>query len=83
SREALMPMKKPVRQRGGQQWISDYLLKTTGRAVHHEGDGWNLPPLAGGIPGGRSQKTLINKTGKGCSSRTDSIPIPMRTPCLI
>jgi pimeloyl-ACP methyl ester carboxylesterase len=39
-----MSMKKPLRQRDGQQWISDYLLKTTGRAVHHEGDGRNLPP---------------------------------------
>ncbi len=39
-----MPMKKPVRQRDGQQWISDYLLKTTGRAVHHEVDGRTLPP---------------------------------------
>jgi hypothetical protein len=42
-------MKKPVRQRDGQQWISDYLIKATGRAVHHEGDGRSLPPQARSI----------------------------------
>ena len=37
-------MKKPMRQRDGQQWISDYLIKATGRVVHHDLDGRSLPP---------------------------------------
>jgi dipeptidyl aminopeptidase/acylaminoacyl peptidase len=42
-------MKRPLRQRDGQQWISDYLIKATGRAVHHDGDGRTLPPQAKNI----------------------------------
>ena len=37
-------MKKPMRQRDGQQWISDYFIKATGRVVHHDLDGRSLPP---------------------------------------
>ena len=42
-------MKKPARGRGGQQWIYDYILKTTGRAVHFEMDSRNLPIQAKSI----------------------------------
>lgn len=42
-------MKRPLRQRDGQQWLQDYLIKTTGRAVHHEGDGRTLPSQAKSI----------------------------------
>ncbi len=42
-------MKRPLRQRDGQQWLQDYLIKTTGRALHHEGDGRNLPSQAKSI----------------------------------
>lgn len=37
-------MKRSERARDGQQWIYDYLLKTTGRAIHFEMDGRNIPP---------------------------------------
>lgn len=37
-------MKHNIRQRDGQQWIYDYILKTTGRAIHFEMDGRNVPP---------------------------------------
>ena len=39
-------MKRPERDRDGQQWINDYLLKATGRAVHYELDARVLPPQA-------------------------------------
>jgi len=42
-------MRKPVRDRDGQQWIYDYILKTTGRAVHFEMDGRNIPAQAKSI----------------------------------
>jgi alpha-beta hydrolase superfamily lysophospholipase len=42
-------MKKPTRDRDGQQWIYDYILKTTGRAVHFEMDGRNIPIQAKSI----------------------------------
>ena len=42
-------MKRPARGRDGQQWIYDYILKTTGRAVHFEMDGRNLPIQAKSI----------------------------------
>jgi dipeptidyl aminopeptidase/acylaminoacyl peptidase len=42
-------MKKPVRERDGQQWIYDWMLKTTGRAIHFEMDGRNMPPQAKSI----------------------------------
>ena len=38
-----MSIKKPVRARDGQQWIYDYLMRTTGRAIHFEIDGRQLP----------------------------------------
>jgi pimeloyl-ACP methyl ester carboxylesterase len=37
-------MKRSERARDGQQWIYDYILKTSGRAVHFEMDGRNIPP---------------------------------------
>ena len=37
-------MKHSERERDGQQWIYDYLLKTTGRAIHFEMDGRTIPP---------------------------------------
>jgi len=37
-------MKRSERARDGQQWIYDYLLKTSGRAVHFEMDGRTMPP---------------------------------------
>ena len=42
-------MKRPARGRDGQQWIYDYILKTTGRAVHFEMDGRNIPIQAKSI----------------------------------
>ena len=36
-------MKQPERARDGQQWLYDYVVKTTGRAVHFEMDGRQLP----------------------------------------
>lgn len=36
-------MKRSERERDGQQWIYDYMLRTTGRAVHFEMDGRQLP----------------------------------------
>ncbi|MEK6708983.1 MAG: alpha/beta hydrolase [Nitrospinota bacterium] len=42
-------MKRVTRQRDGQQWIYDYILKTTGRPVHHEMDGRQVPPQAKSI----------------------------------
>ena len=38
-----MSINKPVRARDGQQWIYDYLMRTTGRAIHFEIDGRQLP----------------------------------------
>ena len=38
-----MSINKPIRARDGQQWIYDYLLRTTGRAIHFEIDGRQLP----------------------------------------
>jgi dipeptidyl aminopeptidase/acylaminoacyl peptidase len=37
-------MKRSERVRDGQQWVYDYVLKTTGRAIHFEMDGRNIPP---------------------------------------
>jgi pimeloyl-ACP methyl ester carboxylesterase len=42
-------MKRPVRQRDGQQWIYDYILKTSGRSLHHEMDGRTVPVQAKSI----------------------------------
>lgn len=42
-------MKRVTRQRDGQQWIYDYILKTTGRPVHHEMDGRQVPAQAKSI----------------------------------
>jgi alpha-beta hydrolase superfamily lysophospholipase len=42
-------MKKSIRERDGQQWIYDWMLKTTGRAIHFEMDGRNIPPQAKSI----------------------------------
>lgn len=39
-------MKRPTRQRDGQQWINDYILKVTGRPVHYELDSRLLPTQA-------------------------------------
>ena len=36
-------MRHPERARDGQQWLYDYLVKTTGRAVHFEMDGRQMP----------------------------------------
>ena len=36
-------MRQPERARDGQQWLYDYLVKTTGRAVHFEMDGRQMP----------------------------------------
>ncbi len=37
-------MKRNERERDGQQWIYDYMMKTTGRAIHFEMDGRQVPP---------------------------------------
>ena len=37
-------MKRNERARDGQQWIYDYMMKTTGRAIHFEMDGRQVPP---------------------------------------
>jgi pimeloyl-ACP methyl ester carboxylesterase len=37
-------MKRNIRERDGQQWIYDYMMKTTGRAIHFEMDGRQVPP---------------------------------------
>ena len=37
-------MKRSIRDRDGQQWINDYMLKATGRAVHYELDTRLMPP---------------------------------------
>ena len=42
-------MKRSVRERDGQQWIYDWMLKTTGRAIHFEMDGRDMPPQAKNI----------------------------------
>jgi alpha-beta hydrolase superfamily lysophospholipase len=39
-------MKRNIRDRDGQQWINDYMLKATGRAVHYELDTRLMPPQA-------------------------------------
>lgn len=39
-------MKRSIRQRDGQQWINDYMLKVTGRPVHYELDSRLLPAQA-------------------------------------
>lgn len=39
-------MDRPVRARDGQQWIYDWILKTTGRAIHFEMDGRQVPAQA-------------------------------------
>ena len=39
-------MKRLMRQRDGQQWVNDYLLKITGRPVHYELDSRLLPSQA-------------------------------------
>jgi pimeloyl-ACP methyl ester carboxylesterase len=36
-------MKRNERTRDGQQWIYDYMMKTTGRAIHFEMDGRQVP----------------------------------------
>ena len=36
-------MKRNERARDGQQWIYDYMMKTTGRAIHFEMDGRQVP----------------------------------------
>ena len=36
-------MKRSERARDGQQWIYDYMMKTTGRAIHFEMDGRQVP----------------------------------------
>ncbi len=38
-----MDINKQIRARDGQQWIYDYLMRTTGRAFHFEIDGRQLP----------------------------------------
>ena len=38
-----MNINKQIRARDGQQWIYDYLMRTTGRAIHFEIDGRQLP----------------------------------------
>ena len=42
-------MERSVRERDGQQWIYDWMLKTTGRAIHFEMDGRDMPPQAKNI----------------------------------
>ena len=42
-------MKKPIRVRDGQQWIYDYVLKASGRAVHYEYDLRDMPKQAKSI----------------------------------
>lgn len=37
-------MQRNERARDGQQWIYDYMMKTTGRAIHFEMDGRQVPP---------------------------------------
>ncbi len=39
-------MTRSERTRAGQQWILDYLIKSTGKAVHYELDGRDLPSQA-------------------------------------
>ncbi|MFC1665467.1 alpha/beta hydrolase family protein, partial [Pseudomonadota bacterium] len=39
-------MKRAIRQRDGQQWINDYMLKVTGRPLHYELDNRLLPAQA-------------------------------------
>jgi dipeptidyl aminopeptidase/acylaminoacyl peptidase len=39
-------MKRSIRQRDGQQWINDYMLKVTGRPIHYERDNRQLPAQA-------------------------------------
>lgn len=42
-------MKNPIRARDGQQWIYDYVLNTSGRAVHYEYDARDMPKQAKSI----------------------------------
>jgi dipeptidyl aminopeptidase/acylaminoacyl peptidase len=42
-------MQKPIRARDGQQWIYDYVLKASGRAVHYEYDVRDMPKQAKSI----------------------------------
>jgi pimeloyl-ACP methyl ester carboxylesterase len=67
-------MKRPTLERDGQQWIYDWMLKTTGRAVHFEMDGRNLPPQAKSIKmvakylakeGEHSEKLALSAEAKG------------------
>ena len=42
-------MQQPIRSRDGQQWIYDYVLKASGRAVHYEYDVRDMPKQAKSI----------------------------------
>jgi hypothetical protein len=42
-------MKRLVRERDGQQWSYDWMLKTTERAIRFEMDGHDMPPQAKNI----------------------------------
>jgi pimeloyl-ACP methyl ester carboxylesterase len=67
-------MKEQVRERDGQQWIYDWMLKTTGRAVHFEMDGKNIPGQVKSLKmaakylskeGERSEKLAMASLGVG------------------